>query len=145
MKRYLPKNAEDASALVITLLVVLLLTTIAVSFLSTARLEQTATRNYSAKTMAEQFAISATEQAVAKIEQGFAVNGTATTVTTTQPGAIWQFTFSGGICTAVATKNPVELFSGTGNVTTNGTANLNNLQSPSSNSTATSNQPKSGS
>ena len=90
--------------------------------------------------MAEQFAISATEQAVAKIEQGFAVNGTATTVTTTQPGAIWQFTFSGGICTAVATKNPVELFSGTGNVTTNGTANLNNLQSPSSNSTPTSNQ-----
>ena len=140
MRRCLPKNAEDASALIITLLVVLLLTTIAVSFLSTARLEQTATRNYSAKTMAEQFAISATEQAVAKIEQGFAVNGTATTVTTTQPGAIWQFTFSGGICTAVATKNPVELFSGTGNVTTNGTANLNNLQSPSSNSTPTSNQ-----
>ena len=140
MRRCLPKNAEDASALIITLLVVLLLTTIAVSFLSTARLEQAATRNYSAKIRAEQFAISATEQAMAKIEQGFAVNGTATTVTTTQPGAIWQFTFSGGICTAVATKNPVELFSGTGNVTTNGTANLNNLQSPSSNSTPTSNQ-----
>jgi Tfp pilus assembly protein PilX len=140
LKRYLPKNAEDASALIITLLVVVLLSTIAVSFLSTARIEQTATRNYSSKTMAEQFAISATEQAMAKIQEGFTVNGTATTIITTQPGAIWQFTFSGGSCNAVATKNPVELFSGTGNVTTNGTANLNNLQSPSSNSTATSNR-----
>ena len=86
------------------------------------------------------FATTATQQAMAKIQQGFTVGTGNTTVITTQPGAIWQFTFSSGICNAVSGKNPVELLSGTGNVTTNGTANLNNLQAPSSNSSATSNQ-----
>ena len=140
MKPYLPKNAEDASALVITLLVVLLLSTIAVSFLSTARLEQTATRNYSAKTMAEQFAISATEQAVAKIEQGFNATGNGTgnftSILTTQPGAIKKYFFSNGTLQTNSTITTELFSSGSGNLT-----NLNNLQNPgNSTSSATSNQ-----
>ena len=137
MKRYFPKNAEDASALILTLLVIVLLSTIVTSFLSSTRTEQTATRNYTSKTQAEQFAISATQQAMAKIQQGFTVNGTATTVITTQPGAIWQYTFAGGSCNAVTGKNPVALFSTNGTTT----VNLNNLQNPgNSTSSASSNQ-----
>lgn len=81
-------------------------------------------------------ATTATQQAMAKIQQGFNTTN-ATTVITTQPGAIRQFVFSSGTISSNSTQ---ELFSGTGNVTTNGTANLNNLESPSSNSSATSNQ-----
>ena len=136
MKRYLPKNAEDASALILTLLVIVLLSTVVTSFLSSTRTEQTATRNYTSKTQAEQFATSATQQAMAKIQQGFTVTGNATTVITTQPGAISQYTFANGNCSVVSGKAPVELFSTNGTTT----ANLNNLQNPSSNSSATSNQ-----
>jgi len=98
--------------------------------------------------MAEQFAISATEQAMAKIQLGFTVNGTGTTVITTQPGAITQFVFTNGNITsptpvisgnAITYPPTASLFSGTGNASTNGTANLNNLQNPSSNATLTSN------
>ena len=111
MKRYLPKNAEDASALIITLLVVLLLSTIAVSFLSNARMELAATRNYSAKIRAEQFATSATEQAMAKIQQGFnttnatsgSSSGNNTQIVTTQPGRITKYFFLNGNYTGNAT------------------------------------------
>jgi len=136
MKHYFQKNTEDGAALIITLLIVVLLVTISVSFFSTSRTEQTATRNYSAKTNAEQFASMATQQAFAKIQEGFTLNGTATTVISTQPGSIRQFRFSGGNCSLVAQK---DLFSGSGNATANATANLNNLQNPSSNATFTSN------
>jgi len=137
MKRYFPKNAEDASALILTLLVIVLLSTIVTSFLSSTRTEQTATRNYTSKTQAEMFATRATQEAMAKIQQGFTVNGTATTVITTQPGAIWQYTFAGGSCNAVTGKNPVALFSTNGTTT----VNLNNLQNPgNSTSSASSNQ-----
>ena len=135
MKRYLPKNAEDASALILTLLVIVLLSTIVTSFLSSTRTEQTATRNYTSKTQADMLASSATQQAMAKIQQGFTVNGTATTIITTQPGAIRQFVFTSGNITSNTTQ---ELFSGA-NATTNGTVNLNNLQNPASNTTLTSN------
>jgi hypothetical protein len=135
LKRYLPKNAEDASALILTLLVIVLLSTIVTSFLSSTRTEQTATRNYTSKTQADMLASSATQQAMAKIQQGFTVNGTATTIITTQPGAIRQFVFTSGNITSNTTQ---ELFSGA-NATTNGTVNLNNLQNPASNTTLTSN------
>ena len=140
MRRCLPKNAEDASALIITLLVVVLLSTIAVSFLSTARMEQTATRNYSSKTMAEQFAISATEQAMANIEQGFNATGNGTgnftSVLTTQPGAIKKYFFSNGTLQTNRTITTELFTSGSGNLT-----NLNNFQNPgNSTSNATSNQ-----
>jgi hypothetical protein len=134
-------TSSCGSALILTLLITALLATIVVSFLSTSRVEQIAARNFSRQNAAAGLAELATQQAMAKIQQGFTVNGNATTVITTQPGAIWQFTFSGGSCSAVATKNPVELFSGTSNASTNGTANLNNLQNPgNSTSNATSNQ-----
>jgi Tfp pilus assembly protein PilX len=134
MKHYLPKNTEDGAALIVTLLIVVLLATISVSFFSTARIEQTATRNYTSKTQAEQFAILATQQAMAKIQKGFTASGTGTTVITTQPGAIWQFVFQNGNITSNSTFN---LFSGngSGNVTY-----MNNLENPSSNSSASSNQ-----
>jgi hypothetical protein len=129
----------SGSALILTLLITALLATITVSFLSTSRVEQIAARNFSRQNAASGLAELATGQAMAQIQKGFTITGNATTVITTQPGAIWQYTFSSGSCNAVATKNPVELFSGTSNASTNGTANLNNLQNPSSNATLTSN------
>ena len=133
MKRYLPKNAEDASALILTLLVIVLLSAIVTSFLSSTRTEQTATRNYTSKTQAEMLASSATQQAMAKIQQGFTVSGNGTTIITTQPGAIRQFVFNNGTCTPAT---PVNLYSENGSTP----ADMNNLQSPSSNSSSTSNQ-----
>ncbi len=130
-------SSTEGSALVLVLLVTALLTTIAVSFLSTSRVEQIAAKNFTRQNAASGLAEMATQQAMAKIQQGFTVNGSATTVITTQPGAIRQFEFSGGNCT----PGPVvELFSGTGNTSTSGTANLNNLQAPSSSANATSGQ-----
>ena len=120
MKRYLPKNAEDASALILTLLVIVLLSTVVTSFLSSTRTEQTATRNYTSKTQAEQFATSATQQAMAKIQSAF--NGNGTVIVVSQPGAIRQLTFTNGTCT----QNATNLY------TENGTeiADMNNLQNP---------------
>jgi hypothetical protein len=134
-----PVSSSSGSALILTLLITALLATITVSFLSTSRVEQIAARNFSRQNAASGLAELATGQAIAQIQKGFTITGNATTVITTQPGAIWQYTFSSGSCNAVATKNPVELFSGTSNASTNGTANLNNLQNPSSNATLSSN------
>jgi hypothetical protein len=131
-------RSESGSALVLVLLITALLATSVVSFLATARIEQLAARNFTLQNNAAGLAGLATQQAMAKIQQGFTVSGNATTVITTQPGAIRQFQFSGGNCTLAAEK---ELFSGTGNATTVGTANLNNLQNPgNSTSSATSAQ-----
>ena len=90
MKRQFPKNPEDASALILTLLVIVLLSTIVTSFLSTSRTEQTATRNYTSKTQAEQFAASATQQAMATMQ--VALNtGNGTAIVVSQPGAIGKY------------------------------------------------------
>jgi hypothetical protein len=140
----LPPSASG-SALILTLLITALLATIAVSFLSTSRIEQIAARNFSRQSAASGLAEMATQQAMAQIQQGFTVNGTGTTVITTQPGAITQFVFSNG---TIISPTPV---TSDGNITypptvklfsTNGTinANLNNLQNPTSNSSATTNQ-----
>ena len=136
LKRYLPKNAEDASALILTLLVIVLLSAIVTSFLSSARTEQTATRNYTSKVQAEMFANSATQQAMAKIQQGFTVGTGNTTVITTQPGAIKKYFFSNGTLQTSSTITTELFTTGSGNLT-----NLNNLQNPgNSTSNATSNQ-----
>ncbi len=137
IKRFLKNSqATSGSALILVLLITSLLATIAVSFLSTSRVEQIAAKNFSRQNAASGLAEMATQQAMGKVQQGFTVNGTGTTVITTQPGAIWQYTFSNGTCNAVTGKNPLELF------TTNGSirANLNNLENPSSNSSASSNR-----
>jgi len=139
------KPSDSGSALILVLLITALLTTIAVSFLSTSRVEQIAAKNFSRQNAATGLAELATQQAMAQIQQGFTINGTATTVITTQPGAITQFVFSNGNIIS-----PTPVTSG-GNITypptvklfsTNGTinANLNNLQNPTSNSSATTNQ-----
>jgi hypothetical protein len=89
---------------------------------------------------------------MAKIQLGFNttanMTGNYTSVVTTQPGAIHKYFFQNGNVTRNST---VEQFSA-GNMRINGmatplsssisneTVNLNNLQSPSSNSSATSNQ-----
>jgi hypothetical protein len=129
----LPPSASG-SALILTLLITALLATITVSFLSTSRVEQIAARNFSRQNAASGLAELATGQAIAKIQQGFTVNGTGTTVITSQPGAIRQFVFQNGNITSNSTFN---LFSGngSGNVTY-----MNNLENPSSNSSASSNQ-----
>ncbi|MFM8982989.1 MAG: hypothetical protein ACKOLA_08800, partial [Spartobacteria bacterium] len=129
------KSSESGSALILTLLITALLATIVVSFLSTSRIEQIAAKNFTRQNAASGLAEMATQTAMAKIQQGFTMTGNATTIITTQPGAIRQFVFSGG---SISTNNTQELFSGT-NATTNGTANLNNLRTPSSNATLTSN------
>jgi type II secretory pathway component PulK len=91
LKRYLPKNAEDASALILTLLVIVLLSTIVTSFLSSTRTEQTATRNYTSKTQAEMLATRATQQAMAALQSAFNGNGNGTAIVTSQPGAIGKY------------------------------------------------------
>jgi hypothetical protein len=126
--------SSSGSALILTLLITALLATITVSFLSTSRVEQIAAKNFSRQNAASGLAELATGQAIAKIQQGFTVNGTGTTVITSQPGAIRQFVFQNGNITSNSTFN---LFSGngSGNVTY-----MNNLENPSSNSSASSNQ-----
>jgi hypothetical protein len=121
-------TSSSGSALILTLLITALLATITVSFLSTSRVEQIAARNFSRQNAASGLAELATGQAMAQIQQGFTVNGTGTTVITTQPGAISQYTFSNGNVTANQT---IVLFSnnGSGNLT-----NINNLTNPGSNS-----------
>ena len=135
MKRYFPKNAEDASALILTLLVIVLLSAIVTSFLSSTRTEQTATRNYTSKTQAEQFASSATQRAMATLQSAFNGNGSMsgnyTGVVTSQPGAIKKFFFQNGNCTKNATTN---LFFAANSTNANGTVNMNNLAN-STNST----------
>lgn len=129
--------SSSGSSLILTLLLVAILSLVAVGFLSTSRIESIATKNFTRQNAASGLAELATQQAIAKIQQGFTVNGTGTTIITTQPGAIRQFVFSGG---AIQSNRTQELFSGTGNTTTNGTANLNNLENPAGNSTASQNQ-----
>ena len=131
MKRYLPKNAEDASALILTLLVIVLLSTIVTSFLSSTRTEQTATRNYTSKTQAEMLASSATQQAMAALQSAFNGNGNGTAIVTSQPGGITKYFFRNGNCTQNPTAN---LFFTTNSTNANGTVNMNNLAN-STNST----------
>ena len=128
MKHYLPKNAEDASALILTLLVIVLLSTVVTSFLSSTRTEQTATRNYTSKTQAEQFATSATQQAMATLQSAFNGNGTGTAIVVSQPGAIGKyFGASSGL-----TGNKTDLFFTASSTNANGTVNMNNLSGPNS-------------
>jgi hypothetical protein len=128
------RQSDHGSALILTLLITALLATIVVSFLSTSRVEQIAARNFSRQNAASGLAEMATQQAMAKIQQGFTVNGTGTTVITTQPGAIRQFVFQNGTITSNKSFN---LFSENGS---GAIIDMNNLQNPSSNSSATSNQ-----
>jgi len=115
--------------------VIVLLSAIVTSFLSSSRTEQTATRNYTSKTQAEQFATSATQQAMATMQSAFNGNGSMsgnyTGVVTSQPGAIKKFFFQNGNCTKNATTN---LFFAANSTNANGTVNMNNLAN-STNST----------
>jgi hypothetical protein len=145
----LPPLSDNGSALVLVLLVTALLTTITVSFLSTSRVEQIAAKNFSRQNAASGLAEMATQQAMAQIQLGFNttanMTGNYSSVVTTQPGAIHKYFFQSGNITRNCT---VEQFSA-GNMSSNGTvtplsasisnatAYLNNLQNPSSNSSAT--------
>lgn len=135
MKRYLPKTAEDASALILTLLVIVLLSAIVTSFLSTSRTEQTATRNNAGKAQAEMLVASATQQAMVNLQSAFNANGTVAgsyaAVVTSQPGGITKYFFKNGTCTQNPTAN---LFFTATSTNANGTVNMNNLAN-STNST----------
>jgi len=128
MKHYLPKNAEDASALILTLLVIVLLSAIVTSFLSTSRTEQTATRNNAGKAQAEMLVASATQQAMVNLQSAFNANGTVAgsyaAVVTSQPGGITKYFFQNGTCSSNGT---VALFFTSSSANANGTLNMNNL------------------
>ena len=98
-----PTSESSGSALVLVLLVTAQLTTIVVSFLSTSRVEQMATRNFSRQNAASGFAELATQQAMANIYLGFNTTGNLTgnytAVVTTQPGAIHKYFFQNGTIT----------------------------------------------
>ena len=130
---------ESGSALVLVLLITALLATIAVSFLSTSRVEQIAAKNFSRQNAASGLAELATQQAIAKIQQGFNATGNGTgnftSVITTQPGAINKYFFSSGTLQTNMTITTELFSSGSGNL-----SYLNNLQNPSSNSSATTDQ-----
>ena len=72
--------SSSGSALILVLLITALLSTIAVSFLSTSRVEQIAARNFSRQNAASGLADLATGQAMAQIQQGFTINTTGTTI-----------------------------------------------------------------
>lgn len=134
------QSHEEASALILVLLITALLATIAVSFLSTSRVEMMAARNFSRQNAAAGLAELATQQAMAQIQKGFNAtggNGTGnfTTVITTQPGAINKYFFSNGTLQTNRTITTGLFTSGSGNL-----GYLNNLQNPSSNSSATTDQ-----
>ncbi len=134
------QSHEEASALILVLLITALLATITVSFLSTSRVEMIAARNFSRQNAAAGLAELATQQAMAQIQKGFNAtggNGTGnfTTVITTQPGAINKYFFSNGTLQSNRTITTGLFTSGSGNL-----SYLNNLQNPSSNSSATTDQ-----
>ena len=138
MRHIRHRHAKDGSALVLTLLVTALLTTIAVSFLSTSRIEQIAAKNFTRQNAASGLAEMATQQAMANIALGFNTTGNATgtytSVVTTQPGAIHKYFFENG---TVSQNTTVELFS-SGNlaITSNNSTSLTNLGGNSSSETA---------
>jgi type II secretory pathway component PulK len=88
-RRLFEKHADSGSALILTLLITALLATIAVSFLSTSRIEQIAAKNFTRQNAATGLAELATQQAMAKIQRGFNATGNGTgnftSVITTQP------------------------------------------------------------
>jgi len=133
------RQSDHGSALILTLLITALLATIVVSFLSTSRVEQIAARNFSRQNAATGLAEMATQQAMAKIQLGFNATGNGTgnftSVITTQPGAINKYFFSNGTLLTNRTITTDLFSSGSGNL-----SYLNNLENPSSNSNATTNQ-----
>ena len=136
----LPVSSVSGSSLILVLLITALLATIAVSFLSTSRVEVIAAKNFTRQNAAAGLAESATQMAMAKIQQGFNATGNGaenfTSVLTTQPGAIKKYFFSNGTLQTNRTITTELFTSGSGNLT-----NLNNLQNPgNSTSNATSNQ-----
>lgn len=112
---------SHGSALILVLLMIVLLATIAVSFLSTARIEQIATRNFTRQIAAQTLADMATGEAMAKIAEGFnKTNSNATIVTISQPGRIRSYEFTAGGTPTVTTN---ELFPS--NAAAIGTFNIN--------------------
>jgi hypothetical protein len=137
--KYKRPSQHSGSALVLVLLITALLATIAVSFLSTSRVEQIAAKNFSRQNAASGLAELATQKAMAKIQLGFNATGNGTgnftSVITTQPGAINKYFFSNGTLLTNRTIT-TDLFStGSGNL-----SYLNNLENPSSSQNATTNQ-----
>jgi Tfp pilus assembly protein PilX len=138
--------SDSGSALILVLLITALLTTIAVSFLSTSRVEQIAAKNFSRQNAASGLAELATQQAMADIQKGFnsaTTNATALSFLLTQPGRIMNITFPGGSIT------PTELFptaaSVSGNTTlSSATIDLNQIASNNTaNTTITGNKTES--
>jgi len=119
--------SDSGSALILVLLITALLATIAVSFLSTSRVEQIAARNFSRQNAAAGLAELATQQAIANLNSAFNASGNMTgnytAIVTSQPGRIQKFFFQNG----TYSKNSTDLFFSSNSTNANGTVNLNNL------------------
>lgn len=130
MKTITRQNSDTGSALVLVLLITALLSTITVSFLSTSRVEQTASQNLSRQNAAHAVAEIATQEAMSEIQRGFnSASSNGTSIVITQPGRIMSFTFPG------ASNSTAELFTTSSNLPTgwslsslsNSTVDLNQL------------------
>lgn len=78
---------KHGAALIVTLLVLVLLVVIVTGFLSTTRVEQMASRNFTYQAQAQQMAMAGVQQAIAQLNDAFSNNATVTNFTT-QPGLI---------------------------------------------------------
>jgi len=130
-----PSSSSSGSALILVLLITALLSTIAVSFLSTSRVEQIAAKNFSRQNAASGLAEMATQQAMANLQTAFndtgSMSGSYAAVVTSQPGGITKYFFQNGACT---TNPTAPLFFTANSANANGTVNINNLDN-STNST----------
>jgi len=119
--------SSSGSALILVLLITALLSTIAVSFLSTSRVEQMAAKNFTRQNAASGLAEMATQTAISNLNSAFNasanMSGNYTAIVTSQPGRIRKFFFQNG----TSTNSSVELFFSANSPNVNGTVNLNNL------------------
>lgn len=81
-------HPKHGAALIVTLLVLVLLVVIVTGFLSTTRVEQMASRNFTYQAQAQQMAMAGIQQALAQLNKSFPTNTANITNFTTQPGLI---------------------------------------------------------
>lgn len=82
-----PTSPKHGAALIVTLLVLVLLVVIVTGFLSTTRVEQMASRNFTYQAQAQQMAMAGVQKAIAQLNNAFSNNASVTNFTT-QPGLI---------------------------------------------------------
>jgi hypothetical protein len=127
-----PNFSISGSALILVLLITALLSTIVVSFLSTSRVEQMASQNFSRQNASSGLADYATQEAIYTLQTAFNNNGTMsgnyTSIVTSQPGRIQKFFFQNGNYSKNAST---DLFYSANSSNATSMINLNNLANAS--------------